>query len=82
MSADRHYFIVTAIYQVDGSLSVDDARAAFDSARKGNFPDTVTVMKDNVLHSLPIGLTFRLEQPSPISAEPYWVQINKEIKDG
>lgn len=77
MSKENHYFVVTTLYTVDGDKTTNVARALFDDARTGKFDDSINIVQEHVLHVLPIGLTFRLESPSTISAQQgYWVQVN------
>jgi hypothetical protein len=80
---EKHYFVATTLYTVDGDKTTDVARAMFGDARAGNFDDAIKIVQEHILHVLPIGLTFRMESPSPISAgQAYWVQVNKESDDG
>lgn len=81
MARENHYFVVTTLYTVDGDKTTDVARAVFGDARSGTFDDSIKIMQEHVLHVLPVGLTFRLESPRPISAgHAYWVQVNPETE--
>jgi len=82
VSKENHYFVVTTLYTVDGDKTTDVARAVFSDARTGVFDDSIKIVQEHTLHVLPIGLTFRMESPRPISAgQAYWVQVNPNEKE-